>query len=497
MLNLYTKMTSVPTSRHSNESQAPTEIDHSVDFVLVWKPNANPHVETKNQSCRNLFESNLVAEGLTLVTSHIDGIFYIKLIASEELLLRYAEILRFRMPMHDVSQDGFTETASLQRSSSGLFKRLMQRQHPPNSMMAKLQRCYVKICSFISSGSGQFPAPQPRLTAIYSRDKAYLFDSTHPDFLPVAQRSRIVAFVLSRKRYQPSNQDPHAYGITRALASEVYVAAYPLHDGDLVALYGRSMRWRLNEHWASLRNWHRRQPLDHVKGYLGVQIGLYFAWVGFYTYALAVAAIVGCVCFVWAMANVRTHETAQEICASGLLMCPKCDRVCDYWPLRDECVLAHDEAIFDNAVMVAYATFIAFWAILFQTLWQRYSAEITHRWDLTGFDRHEEQPRPEFLANLAECKRRREHYVTRSLEPEPSFWYRRLPARVLSVSVVLLAMALVLACVFGVVMYRVAVLAALQVHSTGAYRLTSLTAACINIVMILVFDTVGKMLYCS
>lgn len=41
-----------------------------------------------------------------------------------------------------------------------------------------------------------------------------------------------------------------------------------------------------------------------------------------------------------------------------------------------------------------------FSAVLFLELWKRYAAEVTHRWDLTGYDMHEEVPRPQYLAKL-------------------------------------------------------------------------------------------------
>ena len=43
-------------------------------------------------------------------------------------------------------------------------------------------------------------------------------------------------------------------------------------------------------------------------------------------------------------------------------------------------------------------------AALFLEFWKRYSAEITHRWDLTGFDVKEEHPRPEYLTKLKDLR---------------------------------------------------------------------------------------------
>jgi anoctamin-6 len=35
--------------------------------------------------------------------------------------------------------------------------------------------------------------------------------------------------------------------------------------------------------WATLKAWYKKQPLWLIKNYFGVKIGLYFAWLGFYT----------------------------------------------------------------------------------------------------------------------------------------------------------------------------------------------------------------------
>ena len=70
-------------------------------------------------------------------------------------------------------------------------------------------------------------------------------------------------------------------------------------------------------------------------------------------------------------------------------------------------------------------------------LWKRYSADITHHWGLTGFDLQAEHPRPEYLARLrnAKCKI---NVVTQTREPYVPFWKVRVPATILSFSVVLL-----------------------------------------------------------
>lgn len=135
-------------------------------------------------------------------------------------------------------------------------------------------------------------------------------------------------------------------------------------------------------------------------------------------------------------------------------------------------------------------------AVLFLELWKRYSAEITHRWDLTGFDVHEEHPRPQYLARLAHVKKVRIDYITNTEEPDPPFWRMKLPAAVFSFSIVILLVALALAAVIAVVLYRMSVLAALSVSQSqfttaNAIYITTVTAALINLALIFVFSWVS------
>lgn len=136
---------------------------------------------------------------------------------------------------------------------------------------------------------------------------------------------------------------------------------------------------------------------------------------------------------------------------------------------------------------------------MFLELWKRYSAEITHRWDLTGFDVHEEHPRPQYLARLAHVKKVRIDYITNTEEPDPPFWRMKLPAAVFSFSIVILLVALALAAVIAVVLYRMSVLAALSVSHyqftpANAIYFTTVTAALINLALIFVFSWVSCIL---
>lgn len=67
------------------------------------------------------------------------------------------------------------------------------------------------------------------------------------------------------------------------------------------------MRELLYTNWASVKKWYRYQPLDDIKEYFGVKIGLYFAWLGYYTYMLLLASIVGVGCFIYSLISLKNY----------------------------------------------------------------------------------------------------------------------------------------------------------------------------------------------
>jgi Dimerisation domain of Ca+-activated chloride-channel, anoctamin len=89
----------------------------SVDYVLVWKKLVPPdddlesseaskakEIERQRAEKREVFHENLLQEGLQLESYVIDDeINFIKLHAPLEVLRRYAEILKLRLPMKEVS----------------------------------------------------------------------------------------------------------------------------------------------------------------------------------------------------------------------------------------------------------------------------------------------------------------------------------------------------------------------------------------------------------
>ena len=64
-----------------------------------------------------------------------------------------------------------------------------------------------------------------------------------------------------------------------------------------------SMRNLLYSEWAAVSKWYCYQPLDYIMEYFGVKIGLYFAWLGYYTYMLILASIAGIICVIYSLST--------------------------------------------------------------------------------------------------------------------------------------------------------------------------------------------------
>ncbi|KRG01351.1 anoctamin-1 isoform X2 [Drosophila mojavensis] len=481
-----------------NSSLFFADCKRSIDFVLAYRTNPNEATEAENEEKRRIFQENLIQQGLEVEFSQKDQIYFVKIHAPLEVLRRYAEILKLRMPMKEslCNLRVYERSNRLHNAAHYLSKKipgLSVVNRSSKSVYSSLKSSCHSILRHIYVDERYFPKRAHRFTAIYSRDKEYLFDIRQDCFFTTAVRSRIVEFILDRQRFPAKRQNDMAFGIERLVAEGVYCAAYPLHDGEITE--EGTMRELLYTNWASVKKWYRYQPLDDIKEYFGVKIGLYFAWLGYYTYMLLLASIVGVACFIYSWFSLENYVPVKDICVrsnSNFTMCPLCDW-CEFWNLSETCNYAKITYLIDNPSTIFFAVFMSFWATLFLELWKRYSAEITHRWDLTGFDVHEEHPRPQYLARLEHIEPTRTDYVTNIKEPTVPFWRMKLPATVFSFSVVVLLIALAFVALVAVVVHRMSMLAALKVDGSGmttskAIVLAAASAAFVNLCLLYILN---------
>ncbi|KAF4518589.1 hypothetical protein B566_EDAN012417 [Ephemera danica] len=330
-----------------------------------------------------------------------------------------------------------------------------------------------------------------------------------------AQRSQVAWQILLRCRYDDYDKDK--VGIRRLLSNQTYLAAFPLHEGPYDTDSPGEMldRRRLYLEWARAGTWYRRQPLWLVRKYFGDKIGLYFAWLGFYTEMLVPASVVGLLCFLYGCLSLGSTDNvpSREICditlAGNLTLCPLCDKACDYQKLKESCFFAQLTYFFDNPATVFFAIFMSFWATSFLELWKRQQAVIAWEWDLQHVE-DEQDPRPEFEASV---KTFRTNPVTGRREPFLPAWSKAV--RMLATGSMVLFMAkidcvligrhflcfvlrfqmiqvcVVLCAVLGTIIYRISVVSVM--YGSGgnflkrhAKIVTSMSAAMINLVIIMV-----------
>ncbi|KFO74432.1 Anoctamin-9, partial [Cuculus canorus] len=198
-------------------------------------------------------------------------------------------------------------------------------------------------------------------------------------------RIRIVNFILN-KTVTSDFENLH-----RLMKKKVFKAAFPLHELEEILKEKRA-------HWRDL---FCQELIEKYRCYFGEKVALYFAWLGWYTYLLGFAAVVGLVVFVAGITVFNTSQVSKEICeATDTIMCPLCDQKCSFWRLSETCTYAKVTHMIDNEGTVLFAMFMAIWATVFLELWKRRRATVVTDWDLYRWDEEEEELALELINNL-------------------------------------------------------------------------------------------------
>ncbi|XP_062326795.1 anoctamin-5b isoform X1 [Osmerus eperlanus] len=453
-----------------------------IDFVLSYVDDKDGE---KKQERRKEFEANLLKAGLELETEDKsdsdDGkTYFLKVHAPWEVLATYADVLKIKVPF---------------KASD-----ILHTQEVPLEWLSRPFRLPEKVMR-----------PEPDyFTSNFDKGKIdfFLINDKHT-FFPPSTRNRIVYYILARcPYYKEDRKEKDKKGIKRLLSNGTYTSAFPLHD----CRYWKrarnpeceSERYNLYRHWAGFLSFYKEQPLNLIRKYYGEKIGIYFAWLGFYTEMLFFAAVMGVICFTYGVLSYDDNMSSKEICdadiGGSIVMCPLCDKKCSYWKLNSTCLSSWQSHLFDNEGTVFFAIFMGIWVTLFLEFWKRRQARLEYEWDLVDFEEEQQQLmiRPEFEIK---CTGRRLNRITQEMEPY-------LPATskcarfCLSGATVLFWMSLIVACIIGVIAYRLAVFAAFasimkdsptrKIQLVGSLitpqLATSVTASCINFVIIMILN---------
>ncbi|KAM7328039.1 hypothetical protein ACRRTK_012131 [Alexandromys fortis] len=275
-------------------------------------------------------------------------------------------------------------------------------------------------------------------------------------------------------------------GLNRLLTNGSYEAAFPLHEGSYrsknsIKTHGAvNHRHLLYECWASWGVWYKYQPLDLVRRYFGEKIGLYFAWLGWYTGMLFPAAFIGLFVFLYGVTTldhcqVRTRELNRQPTAHPSIMATALQ------------VVTH---LFDNGATVFFAVFMAVWATVFLEFWKRRRAVIAYDWDLIDWEEEEEEIRPQFEAKYS--KKERMNPISGKPEPYQAFT-DKCSRLIVSASGIFFMICVVIAAVFGIVIYRVVTVSTFAAFKWALIRnnsqvATTGTAVCINFCIIMLLN---------
>uniref|UniRef100_A0A3B1JFS6 Anoctamin n=1 Tax=Astyanax mexicanus TaxID=7994 RepID=A0A3B1JFS6_ASTMX len=408
-----------------------------IDFVLSYVDDKDGD---KKAERRRLFEANLEKTGLHLELedkSESDDrkTYYLKIHAPWEVLGTFADVLKIKVPF---------KASDIHKAREGSLNWLTRPFRLPPDIM--------------SSEPDYFTAP-------FDKRKADFFlIKDQETFFPPSTRNRIVYYILTHcPYYKEDRKEKDKTGIKRLLSNSTYTSAYPLHDCRYWKKADQTLceseRYHLYKHWARFLCFYKEQPL-----------------------------------------NLISKEICDPTIGGKIVMCPLCDKKCSYWKLNSTCLSSWQAHLFDNEGTVFFAIFMGIWVTLFLEFWKRRQARLEYEWDLVHFEEEQQQlqMRPEFELK---CTNKRLNPITQEMEP-----YLPLTSKCarffVSGATVLFWTCLIVACIMGVIAYRLAVYAAfarlMKDSPTSKIQLvgslinpqlaTSVTASCINFVIILILN---------
>ncbi|XP_065790643.1 anoctamin-6 isoform X1 [Muntiacus reevesi] len=470
-----------PDSLYFNDGQ------RRIDFVLVYEDESRKETNKKGSNekqrrKRQAYESNLICDGLQLEATRSlvdDKLVFVKVHAPWEVLCTYAEIMHIKLPL----KPNDLKTRSSAFDNFNWFTKVLQVDE-----------------SIIKPEQEFFTAPfeKNRMNDFYIQDRDTFFNP--------ATRSRIVYFILSRIMYQVRD-NVKKFGINKLVSSGIYKAAFPLHDCNFSSpsedLSCPNERYLLYREWAHPRSIYKKQPLDLIRKYYGEKIGIYFAWLGYYTQMLLLAAIVGVACFLYGYFTQDNCTWSKEVCdpdiGGQIIMCPQCDKECPFWSLNVTCESSKKLCIFDSFGTLVFAVFMGVWVTLFLEFWKRRQAELEYEWDTVELQQ-EEQPRPEYEA---QCTHVVINEITQEEERVPFTTWGKCIRVTLCASAVFFWILLIIASVIGIIVYRLSVFVIFSVNlrkiSNGTDPIqkyvtpqmaTSITASLISFIIIMILNTI-------
>ncbi|VDK42122.1 unnamed protein product [Anisakis simplex] len=468
----------------NQEEESASEDD---DLIAHYALSSN---ESKKSKRRRMYEENLKIKGLEL--EYVKGEFcsnmsFVLVHVPYDLLSKRAEKLGIEMRVRADRRPQRTVV-------DGPLDRILKR---------------FRIFGFSNEINALISEPRNQYHPFTSDDvECFCGSEDAENFFSSADRILIANDILSRTKFGRGDR----IGIQNMLKSEIYSAAYPLHEYlDYKNLRSKpcrkepirnasemrdfSTRQFLYWLWAKLRYFYKFQPLFLIKEYFGSKITIYFVLVGYYTKYLVPCALIGLLCFFYGLLTISNDVPSNQICersglANDIVMCPSCDKWCDYKRLNSSCFYSKLSYIFDNISTVLFAILMSVGATLFVEGWKRYNADVAWRLGLLDTGSHEIRIR---LAYLLQSLRSSDVRDPRTLRREPVEipLRKRLPTILASGVTVIFFLCLILSAVIGTIVYRIVLMQMLyrvDMMRPFAAVFTSVTTAILNLIVILIMS---------
>lgn len=221
--------------------------------------------------------------------------------------------------------------------------------------------------------------------------------------VPQSTRIRVVDFIVHHTSIDTQGVPEY---LPDLMKKDVFETYFCLHE--------KREQKELKKSWARWSATFRGQPITNVRNYLGEKVALYFLWLGWYTFLLIPASVIGIIVFLYGLAFYSTSPLIQEVCTSNITMCPLCNNKCKVWNLSDTCMYAKVSLLFDNAGTVAFAMFMAVWATVFLEFWKRHRSSFVCAWKVYDWCEEEEELIMEIVNNAACNPKMHRHSYLRS-----------------------------------------------------------------------------------
>ncbi|XP_060060838.1 anoctamin-10 isoform X1 [Erinaceus europaeus] len=270
------------------------------------------------------------------------------------------------------------------------------------------------------------------------------FDDNNDTFLTMAECQFIVKHELENLRardesmipgYPQAKLYPGKSLLRRLLTSGIVSQVFPLHDNEALK--------KLEDSWYS-RFPLKYQPIDHIRGYFGETIALYFGFLEYFTFALIPMAVIG----------LPYHLFVWE----------------DY----------------DRYVLLA--SFNLLWSTVILEVWKRGCASMTYRWGTLVMKRQFEEPRPGYHGVLGV------NAVTGREEPLYPSYKRQL--RVYLVSLPFVCLCLYLSLYVMMIYFRLEAWA-LGLHESSGSEWTGVLLYVPGILYAVVIEVMNRLYRCA